>query len=117
MRHVLRLLFVCFLAVFAGCRTPPYEGRYDFYEGLRKGEVTEIQALAEIHSLALPTCEDARSPKAAASSSPWAVIRYFRLARLSFTSVALAQMSLKVGDRVYVNPTACPVQVVLRKVD
>ena len=117
MRRSLRLAFACLLAIVAGCRTPPYEGRYDFYEGWRKGEVTEIQPLDEIHSIALPRCDEARSPQAAASSARWAVIRYFRMARRSYTSVALAQVPLKVGDLVYVNPTACPVRVVLRKVD
>ena len=95
----------------------PYEGRYDFYEGWRKGEVTAVQPLNEIHSLNLPGCAEARSPPAAASSAPWAVIRYFRTSRPSYTSVALAQVPLSVGDRVYVNPTACPVRVVVRKVD
>ena len=117
MRLALRLGLVCLLAVFAGCRTPPYEGRYDFYEGWRKGEVTAIQPLDKIHSLDLPPCDEARSPPAAASSASWAVIRYFRMSRLSYTSVPLTQMPLKVGDRVYVNATACPVRVVLRRID
>jgi hypothetical protein len=116
-RRVLRPALICLLAIFAGCKTPPYEGRYDFYEGWRKGEVTAVQPLNEIHPLDLPRCNEARSPAAAASFAPWAVIKYFRMARLSYTSVALARVPLKIGDRVYVNPTGCPVRVVLRKVD
>ena len=113
----MRLAAVCLLAIIAEGKTPPYEGRYDFYEGWRKGEVTAIQPLDKIHTLNLPRCYEARSPQAAVSSASWAVIRYFRMARLSYTAVALVQVPLKVGDRVYVNPTACPVRVVLRKVE
>lgn len=113
----LRLALLGLLAVVAGCRTPPYEGRYDFYEGWRKGEVTAIRPLDQIPRLHLPRCDEARAPQAAASSAPWVVIRYFPMSRASHTSVALDQLPLSIGDRVYVNSSQCPVRVVPRTTD
>lgn len=117
MSPALRLAPLGLLAVVAGCRTPPYEGRYDFYEGWRKGEVTAVRPLEEVPRHYLTRCEEARSPQATVSPAPWAVIRYFPMGRASHTAVELDRLPLNVGDRVYVNASQCPVRVVPRVAD
>jgi len=114
MTRLRKLALLCPLGVVAACRTAPYEGRYDFYEGWRKGEVVQIRTFEDVPSIYLPNCDRASLRSTVASNAAWAVIRYSPMGRASHTSVALDEVTLKVGDRVYVNTSDCPVRVVPR---
>jgi hypothetical protein len=117
MTRLRRLALLCPLAVVAACRMAPYEGRYDFYEGWRKGDVVEVRTFEDVPSIYLPNCDRASLRSTVARNAPWSVIRYYPMSRRSHTSVALDEVPLKVGDRVYVNTSGCPVRVVPRTAD
>ena len=106
-RRAVRVLLCGIVAVAtAGCTTP-YEGRYDFYEGWRKAEVTRLDVFENLAPHLIPRCESALSSKATAGSS-WAVVRYKAGRRSREVAVAVAAVdNYEVGELVYVNLSAC----------
>lgn len=90
----------------SGCTTP-YEGRYDFYEGWRKAEVTRLDVFEKLAPHQIPRCESALPSQATAGSS-WALVRYRAGRRSREVGVPLAPADdYKVGELVYVNVSAC----------
>lgn len=90
----------------AGCTTP-YEGRYDFYEGWRKAEVTRIERFEKLTPYEVPRCRTETLPQAD-DGSIWAIVRYRGGRRSRHVAVPLKQAEdYKVGELVYVNVSEC----------
>ena len=103
-RHVPALL-VAALAV--GACTTPYEGRYDFYSGWRKAQITQIAAL-DMKATG-SRCSEA-NPKSLPPGTPWAVVRYRLGGHTRYASApAPTQENFAVGDLVYANVSDCSI--------
>lgn len=87
------------VALLSGCAAV-YEGRYDFRDGWRKGEVDAILSWADVQRERLPQC---RRP-AAAADDVWVVIRYIRSGHLTKFAAPAPNGSFRVAEAVYVNP-------------
>jgi len=101
-RHVAALLVV---ALAVGACTTPYEGRYDFYSGWRKAQITQITAPGM--KVTGGRCSEA-NPKSLPPGTSWAVVRYRLGGRTRYASApAPMQQNFAVGDLVYVNVSDC----------
>lgn len=100
------VLWVVVAAAASGCTTP-YEGRYDFYEGWRKAEVTRLDVFEKLAPHLIPRCASAL-PSEAAAGSRWALVRYRAGRRHRQVAVPLASADdYQIGELVYVNVSDC----------
>ena len=94
-------------ALAAGACTTPYEGRYDFYSGWRKAQISQIGPVDSEARAAPLRCSKA-GQKPPPPGTTWAVVRYrlgghTRYAR----ATALLEAKFAVGDLVYANVSDC----------
>lgn len=101
-------------AVAAGCSTV-YEGKYNFADGWREGEIESIGAAA---SIATPQFSDCRESMSADQlrASPFALVKFERLGRTQRRVVPLTgdAAQLRPGDPVYIDVNSCEVSLVRR---
>ena len=99
-------VLVGFCASLAACTTP-YEGRYDFYDGWRKAEVTGIDLFEKLPPHVARHCRASPSLYAAAGTT-WAVVRYRLGGRSRLAAAPVPQSErFKVGELVYANVSEC----------
>lgn len=94
----------------SGCTTL-YEGRFDVYEGWRKGEVQRIEPYEKLTPYQIPRCETAPSFQATKGST-WALVRYRGGRRSRQVAVPVVPSDgYQTGDLVYVNVSECGRQI------
>ncbi len=93
------------MALLSGCTTI-YEGRYDFHEGWRKGEVVEVGTAENLQMRPMGDCR-----KRGATSAPqtyYAVVKYRGARRIDSRVVPVPEgRTVKVGDPVYLKLFDC----------
>lgn len=112
-RYPARGLLAVMALVTAGCSTV-YEGRYDFNDGWREGEVLEIAPASAIKSPQFSDCRESSSPEQLATYK-FALVAFNHLGRIQRQVAPLADASgLKLGELVYINITNCSAQIMPR---
>ena len=95
------------LLALAGCASTPYEGKYAWEEGWRKGEVVAVQTAAEMVRPRFFTCVRQASAEQLASTK-FAVVKYRQMSRSQRRAVPLQPGdTAAVGERVYINAGDC----------
>lgn len=112
-RSCRRMFLLLGVAVGTAACTTPYEGRYDFYDGWRKGRVIEVGAAPGIGRSSPRDCRKDGTLRAA--DTRYAYVRYRGVSRLTSQIVPLsADSSLKAGDLVYLKAGDCNAPVPMR---
>lgn len=92
------------VSVLSASCTTLYEGKYDFYEGWRKAEITRIDALEKLSPFVAPRCPSAPSEGAAT----WAIVRYRLGGRSRFVAGPVPTSDeFMIGEQVYVKVSEC----------
>jgi hypothetical protein len=96
------------LGVLAGCATPPYEGKYSFYDGWRKGQVERVVGGADLANPGFWNCTRKLDAQAR-SQQIYVIVSYRRTpSRTARHLVALESgESFSPKDAVYVNVGSC----------
>lgn len=102
MRTARRLALVGALVLLAACTTL-YEGRYDFRDGWRKGEVIRIESADKVPQNVRQRCQVPDSASAAASASMAAIVKYRNFNRVRNVAVPVQAGQSGVGDAVLFN--------------
>lgn len=109
-----RGLLAISLVALAGCASSLYEGKYEWSEGWRKGEVIKVQTAAEMERPRFYECVRNASPQQLATGT-FAVVKYKRMSRTQRRAVPLQPgEKVRVGDAVYVKVDDCTTQLVAR---
>jgi hypothetical protein len=101
-------------ALATGCSTL-YEGKYDFREGWRPGEVVQIAPGSQITRPAYYTCLRKLAPEDR-TRHEYAIVRYKAARRAARHAVQLPEVhGVQVGTKVYINVDRCDGQLLLRQ--
>lgn len=111
MRPALLLPVAAAVLLLAGCETfqegSLYEGRYDWRQGWRKGEVVAFDTAAGLDRPGSPECVR-RDPREQLATTMFAIVAYRDLAETHRRAVPLEPGSAMArGDPVYLNIVDC----------
>ena len=115
MNFTLKLATSCVAwMALAGCASEPFEGKYSYSDGWRKGTVLRIEQGTSIERPQFWNCLR-REPAAATASRSYAVVEYHQSSHHRKHLVAApANLELRPGDKVYVNAAECENAIVRR---
>ena len=115
MNFSLKLATSCVAWVaLAGCASQPFDGKYSFSEGWRKGTVLRIEQGASVERPQFWSCLR-HEPAAATATRSYVVVEYHQASHHRKHLVAApADVQLRPGDKVYVNAAECENAIVRR---
>ena len=103
------------VALLGGACTTPYDGRYDFYSGWRKAQISQISPV-DLGVPATPSRCSKSDQNALPPGTAWAVVRYRLGGHTRYASAPTRlQDKFAVGDLVYANVSECMVALERRQ--
>lgn len=113
-QQIRRLAAGVAVLALAGCASTPYEGKYAWSEGWRKGEVIAVQMAAQMERPRFYTCVRNASAEQLASTK-FAVVKYRQMSRTQRRAVPLRLgATIASGQAVYVKVDDCGTPLVHR---